>query len=164
MSLPGLSGEELLQWLEHTTQGWRYLIAQHPEALALPCDIRETHTVGELLQHIVAVELRYTERLHGISETPYSEIPATQGEPIFAIHDRAAKLLRDLEEQDENFWAEWIEFETRSGGRIRMPRRTIFAHLILHSIRHYAQLATLVRQQGIGPSFSMDYIVMRPQP
>lgn len=163
MSLPGLSGEELLQWLEHTTSGWRELIARHPKALALPCDIRETHTTGELLQHIVAVELRYAERLHGIRETPYSEISSAQGEALFAAHDRAINLLRELEDRGQDFWDEWIEFEMRNGGRIQVPRRTVYAHLVLHSIRHYAQLATLFRHHGIAPSWAMDYLAMRPR-
>jgi uncharacterized damage-inducible protein DinB len=162
MSLPGLSGTELLQWLEYTTQGWRDLIAQHPDALLLPCDIRETRTAGELLQHIVAVERRYAERLHGLKETPYDAIPSTEGDAIFAVHDQAMHLLRELTGRAETFWNEWLEFEARSGGRMRVPRQTVFAHLVLHSIRHYAQLATLVRQHGISPIFAMDYIVMRP--
>lgn len=163
MSLPGLRGEELLLWLERTTKGWRDLIASHPEALELPCDVREAHTARELLQHIVAVELRYAERLHGFQETAYSEIPAAEREGIFSIHDRARELLHELEGRDEMFWDEWIEFETRSGGRIQVPRHIIFAHLVFHSIRHYAQLATLFRQHGIPPVFAMDYIAMRPQ-
>ena len=80
MSLPGLTGEELLAWVERTSQGWRELVTAHPEALSIPCDVRETHSVGELLQHIVAVELRYAERLHGLPETPYEAIPFATGE------------------------------------------------------------------------------------
>jgi hypothetical protein len=29
---------------------------------------------------------------------------------------------------------------------------------MLHGIRHYAQLATLVRQQGVKPDWQMDYL------
>jgi uncharacterized damage-inducible protein DinB len=31
-------------------------------------------------------------------------------------------------------------------------------HLTLHSMRHYAQLATLVRQQGFKTTWPMDYL------
>lgn len=161
MSLPGLCGEELLDWLERTTEGWRRLIAAHPEALELPCDIRETRTVSELLQHIVAAELRYAERLHGLAETPYSAIPSDGGEGIFAVHERAVGLLRELSGREDGFWDEWIEFGTRSAGTLRAPRGAVFAHLALHSIRHYAQLATLVRKAGIAPGWSMDYLAMK---
>lgn len=69
------TGAELLEWVEHTSQGWRRLIGAHPEVLAFPCDIRETKSVAELLQHIVAVELRYAERLNDQPETAYDSIP-----------------------------------------------------------------------------------------
>jgi len=70
-----LSDEELLAWAEKTTTGWRELIAKQPEILNLPCNVRETKAVAELLQHIVAVELRYAERLKGLPETSYEGVP-----------------------------------------------------------------------------------------
>jgi hypothetical protein len=30
----------------------------------------------------------------------------------------------------------------------------------MHGIRHYAQLATLVRQHGVAPDWPMDYLFM----
>jgi uncharacterized damage-inducible protein DinB len=37
-------------------------------------------------------------------------------------------------------------------------------HTLLHGIRHYAQLATLARQYGIKPDWSMDYFLMGIEP
>lgn len=54
-----ITGIELLDWVEETSRGWKRLVAAHPEILSFPCDIRETKNVAQLLQHIVAVELRY---------------------------------------------------------------------------------------------------------
>jgi uncharacterized damage-inducible protein DinB len=42
---------------------------------------------------------------------------------------------------------------------LRATRRTILMHLLTHSIRHYAQLATLTRKQGVAPDWSMDYLL-----
>ena len=158
MALPALSGKELLAWIEQTSEGWRRLIAVHPEALQLPCDVRESDSVGQVLQHIVAVELRYAERLCGLTETPYSASPCGTGETLYAIHDRAMALLRELENQDDFFWDESITFLTRSAGSMTVSRRVIFVHLLMHSIRHYAQLATLLRQHGVPPGWPMDYL------
>jgi arsenate reductase-like glutaredoxin family protein len=58
MSQPVLTAQDLIEWLEKTSTGWRQLLSNHPELLALPCDIMGVKTVGELLQHIVAVEFR----------------------------------------------------------------------------------------------------------
>ena len=47
-------------------------------------------------------------------------------------------LLREIEDRSEEYWVGWIDFATRRGRSIRAPRRTVFAHLLLHSIRHCA--------------------------
>jgi uncharacterized damage-inducible protein DinB len=155
-----LSGEELIAWVEKTTIGWRDLLAQHPAVLDLPCDVRETKSVAELLQHIVAVELRFAERLSSLPETSYANISFASSAEIFTAHDRAMALLRELGEAPHFDWEQEIEFTTRSAGTLRASRRTVFVHLLMHSIRHYAQLATLVRQHGIKPDWQMDYLVM----
>jgi uncharacterized damage-inducible protein DinB len=149
-----------MAWVERTSSGWRELLAAHPEALSLPCDVRETTSVAQLLQHIVAVELRYAERLAGLAETPYEAVPFGSVEAIFAIHHQAMELLKQLDDREQAFWQEWVEYATRRGGSIRSTRRTAFVHLLMHSIRHYAQLATLVRQHGIAPNWQMDYLMM----
>ena len=63
MTQPILTAEEILAWNEKTAQGWRQLLTSHPELLTQPCDIAGTKNVAELLQHIVAAQLRYAERL-----------------------------------------------------------------------------------------------------
>jgi uncharacterized damage-inducible protein DinB len=160
MSLPSLTGKELVAWVERTSSGWRELMAAHPEALSLGCDIRETTTVAQLLQHIVAVELLYAERLSGLTETPYETVPLGSVEAIYATHEKAMELLNQLADRGQPYWEEWVEYATRRGGSIRSTRRTVFIHMLMHSIRHYAQLATLVRQHGIAPNWQMDYLLM----
>jgi uncharacterized damage-inducible protein DinB len=156
-----ITGIELLDWVEETSRGWKRLISAHPEILSFPCDIRETKNVAQLLQHIVAVELRYAERLNELPQTPYESIPYDSVEAIYTTHDRAIEMLRPLLNRDDSFWEEVLEMKTRSAGVLRATRRTVLAHLLTHSIRHYAQLATLSRQQGVPPDFAMDYILMQ---
>jgi len=158
-----LSGEELTAWVERTSEGWRRLVAEHPEVLAFPCDVRETNTVAELLQHIVAVELRYAQRLHGLRQSTYDEISARSGEEIYRSHEQAMVLLQQLFDQRDFAWEEEIEFTTRSAGTLRATRRVILVHLLTHSVRHYAQLATLVRQRGVKAEAEMDYLFMGAQ-
>jgi len=149
-----------MAWVERTSSGWRELLAGHPEALSLSCDIRETTSVAELLQHIVAVELRYAERLAGLPETPYEAVPFGSVGAVYDTHEKAMELLRELEDREQAYWEEWLEFTTRRAGSMRATRRTVFVHLLMHSIRHYAQLATLLRQHGIAPNWQMDYLLM----
>lgn len=155
-----ITGAELQDWVEETSRGWKRLISAHPEILSFPCDIRETKSVAQLLQHIVAVELRYAERLNELPETPYESIPFDSVEAIYATHDRAMELVRPLMDRDERFWETVLDFKTRSAGTLRATRRTLLVQLLTHSIRHYAQLATLVRKEGVIPDWSMDYLLL----
>jgi uncharacterized damage-inducible protein DinB len=155
-----ITGEELQKWVEHSSDSWKKLLSEHPEILSFPCDIRETKSVAELLQHIVAVELRYSERLNEIPQTPYESIPFDTVEAIYATHDRAMELLRPLLDRDEAFWGIVLEFQTRSAGTLRASRRTVLVHQLTHSIRHYAQLATLVRKHGVAHDWKLDYLFM----
>jgi len=159
MAQPALTADEMLAWLERTSTGWRDLIAAHPEALALPCDVMGVSTVGGLLQHIVAVELRYAEQLSGLPPTEYAAIPFGSAAEIYATHECAMALLRAQLDSGVD-WDERIDYVTRSMDPARSLRKTILFHALLHGIRHYAQLATLLRQQGIKPGWPMDYIAM----
>ena len=159
MSLPALSAEEMLAWNQRTAQTWRQLVDEHPEVLALPCDIFGVSSVGQLLHHVVAVETRYAQRLAGSPETPFDAIPYSNGAEIFAAHEAAMAIFR-AELAKGGDWDRKFEFQTLTMGLARASRKTVFFHAMMHSIRHYAQLATLVRQHGFKTSFPMDYLAM----
>ncbi len=156
---PALTADEMIAWLDTTSTKWRALIDEHPEILKMPCDVMECATVGQLLQHIVAVELRYADQLSGEPPTEYSAIPFDSATAIYATHERAMKKFRTLLDSDMN-WDAKFEFVTRSAGPGRAPRKTVLFHALMHGIRHYAQLATLVRQHGVKPGWPMDYLFM----
>ncbi len=159
MSQPILSAEDIIAWNENTTQNWRKLLSNHHQLLDKACDITGTKTVAELLQHIVAVELRYAQRIADLPISDYAEIPLDSVDSIFATHTRAIALFQQSLAADTD-WDEEIEFPTRTAGRLRSNRKTILFHALLHSIRHFAQLATLVRQHGVKPDWQMDYLSM----
>ncbi len=159
MAQPALSANEVMAWLDVTSAKWRALIEERPEVLGFPCDVMGVSTVGGLLQHIVAVELRYAEQLSGLPPTEYAMIPFDSAAAIYATHERAMRMLRELLANDGD-WDAKFEYVTRSMGPARSARKTVLFHALLHGIRHYAQLATLVRQHGIKPGWQMDYIAM----
>lgn len=155
-----LTGEELMAWVDKTTIEWQELLEAHPHLLAVPCDIREVKTAGELVQHIVAVQLRYAERLAGRPETAYEAIPYGTVAELYATHVRSMALLRQLLADPGCDWNEELELTTRSMGTLVASRKTVLVHALMHSIRHYAQLATLARQHGVAPKWQMDYLLM----
>jgi uncharacterized damage-inducible protein DinB len=162
MTQPILTAEEVLAWNEKTAQGWRQLLTTHPELLTQPCDIAGTKNVAELLQHIVAAQLRYAERLAGLPVSDYAAIPFDSVESIYAVHDRAVSIFQQLLTSDVD-WSESIDFVTRTAGTLHSDRKTILFHALLHSVRHYAQLASLTRQCGVKADWPMDYLFMHAE-
>jgi uncharacterized damage-inducible protein DinB len=158
MTQPALTATEILQWNDLTAQRWKALLVANPDALEFPCDVYGVGTVRGLLRHIVAVELRYSERLSGEPVTPYEEVPIGSAEELFDQHDETIARYRKLLADDSIEWDEKIEFTTISAGTRTATRKRILFHAFLHGIRHYAQLATLVRQHGIKPDWPMDFL------
>ncbi len=162
MTQPILTAEEILAWNDKTAQNWRQLLTNHPDLLTQPCDIAGTKNVAELLQHIVAAQLRYAERLAGLPVSDYATIPFDSVDSVYAIHDRAIAIFQQLFTSNID-WSEPIDFTTRTMGTLRSDRKTILFHALLHGIRHYAQLASLVRQCGVKPDWPMDYLFMHAE-
>jgi uncharacterized damage-inducible protein DinB len=159
MTSPALTAEELLAWSDRTFQQWIALFQVQPWLLTVSCDIyKPASTVADLMQHIVVVEIRYAERLAGRPETPYEAI-ATTPEAIAGAHVRAHALFQqELGKQID--WEQKLTFQTISMGTLAASRKTILFHALLHGIRHYAQLATVIRQNGAKLNFAMDYLMM----
>ena len=68
-----LSADELLGFYFAETQRWRGWLAANQKLLDLPIDIAQAKTVRDLVLHIVAVDLRYAERLLGEKVTDYED-------------------------------------------------------------------------------------------
>lgn len=159
MSEPALTAHDVLKWNDTISGKWRNFLTEHPQILALPTDIAQTESVAQFLQHIVAVELRYAERINGIAETPYDQIAFDSVETIYATHDHAIKLFKEALAAGID-WNQTLEFATRSYGAMRASLKTIYFHALLHGMRHYAQLSTIVRQNGYKPTWFGDYLMM----
>ena len=82
-----------------------------------------------------------------------------RGISVRVLDDRDLAEARELLAGDSVNWEEKLEFPTLSAGTQSATRKKILFHALLHGIRHYAQLATLVRQHGIKPDWSMDILM-----
>jgi len=153
-----IPADSLILWNDQSAQHWRDFLIANPGLLKVPCDIGRATTIAQLLQHIVAVELRYAQRLASQPESDYADVPYDSPEAIFATHTRTLEIIRTLLADPTYDWSHEIEFQTISAGRLRASRRAILIHLLMHSIRHYAQLSTLVRTHGFKPTFPGDYL------
>jgi len=159
MNLAAITTEELLDDNEASTAKWQAWFRANEEALAAPCTIYNSGTVRGLLKHIFAVELRHSQRLRGQEVITYDAIPAGSLDELFAVHERAIENLQKfLAEADDANLAEVIELQTVSAGMLRASRRKLFVHVLLHSMRHWAQLTTLLREHGFKTEWPKDFL------
>jgi uncharacterized damage-inducible protein DinB len=155
-----LSFAQMLEANERETAKWENWFERQPvELLNLPLNIALAKDVREFLLHIFAVELRYAERLTGLPITEYEAIPTGSVRELFGIADKARGLYRDyLARATDADLSAVLEFPTRTAGVLRASKRKMFAHAMLHGVRHWAQLATALREKGHGSDWPHDFL------
>lgn len=160
MIRPGLSFEVLMAYTRGETRRWYEWFKSHPaETLDVPIGEGRTATVRGLLVHVFAVELRYAERLLGERPTPYESLTGTSIEEIFAIGGRAAeKLQRYLDRAADDDLHQLLTFETVTMGTLSASKQRIVSHYFIHGIRHWAQIATALRQAGYADQWPHDVL------
>ncbi|MGA9564607.1 MAG: DinB family protein [Candidatus Korobacteraceae bacterium] len=159
-NLAKISFADLLIANEAETQKWRTWFAGQPATiLDVPISIAGAKNVREFLSHIFAVELRYAERLAGLPITEYETLPTGSVAELFGIGERARAMYRDyLATATDADLATVMEFPTRTAGVIRASKRKMFAHAMLHGVRHWAQLATALREAGYATNWGKDFL------
>jgi uncharacterized damage-inducible protein DinB len=155
----GLSFGELLDYASEETDHWRDWFRKNPAVLELPCDIAGARTVRGVVLHVVIVQMRYAERLLNQPVTEYSALESTNAEELFALAHKSAEDLRSFAvAANDADWSGSLTFPTRSAGTLTASRRKIFVHALLHGVRHWAQLASYLRQQGHQQDWQHDFL------
>ncbi len=155
----GLSFGELLDYASEETTHWRDWFRKNPKALDLACDIAGAKSVRGVVLQIIAVQMRYAERLLNQPITEYSELESKSAEELFALAHKSAEDFRSFAvAANDPDWDGTLSFPTRTAGTITASRRKIFVHALLHGVRHWAQLATFLRQQGYKQDWQHDFI------
>jgi uncharacterized damage-inducible protein DinB len=152
---------ELLAWTAAETDRWhRWLAAQPPAVLDLPVGTGRTATLRGLVHHIIVVELRYIDRLRGEPVTDYEAVPREPLDALFAAFAAGRTRLDDwLASATEETLARQLEFQTISAGTLSGSARKIVAHFLLHGVRHWAQVAMIVRQHGYASDWGHDILL-----
>lgn len=149
------------EWIRHNaaeTRHWQKWFEAHPQALDVPLDIARAQSAREFVQHIVAVDLRYAQRLCGHEVTPYEKMPL-DATAMFELAQQTFERLRKFAQQaSQEMLRTEIEFQTRAAGQLRASRRKILIHTLMHSVRHWAQLATALRRAGFATDWQHDLL------
>ena len=155
----GLSFGELLDYANEETNHWRDWFSKNTPALDVPCDIAGAKSVREVVLHIVAVQTRYAERLLNKPVTEYGDLDSKSVAELFSLAEKSAEDMRSFAvSANDADWDGTLTFPTRTAGTLTASRRKIFVHALLHSVRHWAQLATFLRHQGYQQEWPHDFI------
>jgi uncharacterized damage-inducible protein DinB len=160
-SAQALTFRELLDYTATETDRWhRWLADQPTSVLDLPVGEGRTATVRGLLQHIFAVERRYADRLLGQPVSGYEVVNPESVTALFAGGRESREVLEQyLANASDEDLARHMEFQTQTLGTLSASARKIVAHTLMHGIRHWAQLATALRQQGHKTDWPHDLLM-----
>ncbi len=157
-----LSFDELLRYTMEDRDKWRRFFSDHPQAMETPFHPGDRFaTVGKLIDHIFLVERRHLQRLRGEALADRTGLTGNNAPPLF---DYGASVRRELEqyvdELDEDVAAQIRTFEVRDQQWPMSARKLLF-HVLMHEIRHWAQIAFAIRLAGLEPPGDHDLFFSR---
>lgn len=154
-----LTLEDLMSYTSWEREKWHQFFKKHGEqALKIsagPHGDGRFKTVGDLVRHIFGAEKRYVERLTDRQLTDLASIPRDSLEALFQFGERSRKGLQEFVRTfpDEKWDVpQELRFPNLSA-TARVTPRKIVIHVAMHEIRHWAQIATLLRLNGLAGEF-----------
>lgn len=157
-----LGFDELVRYTDEEREKWRHFFAHDPQAIELVVQPSSRFpTVGQLIDHIFLVERRHLQRLRGESVAERTGLTGNNAAPLF---DYGASVRRELEQyvrQLEDDEADQIRiFDVRNQQWPMTPRKLLF-HILIHEVRHWAQIALAIRLAGLEPPGDHDLFFSR---
>ena len=147
----------LMDYTEWERQKWHDRLRQESNEIlktsAGPHGDGRFATLGELIRHMFSAETRYVDRLSGQAITDTSSVPADSLDALFELGQQSRKSLKGfIETFPVQEWDVPQEFKLMNSSLKATPKK-IVAHVLLHEIRHWAQIATLLRLTGVTDGF-----------
>jgi len=157
---PAVTLEELLAWNDESATYWNQHLTAHPALLELECGIGGAATVQQFVRHIWGAELRWAQTVAELPVTLGRDLPTGPLVALYGIHVLAAQICGNLLKDPNQDWGRAItlEFDWLPAHLRTASRRKLLAHGLVHSQRHWAQLATLVRAAGFASEFRGDLL------
>ena len=151
--------QNLIAYTDHERAKWKAWLAADPSRLAIPFQSGARFpTVGSLFNHVFWVEERHLSRLEGAPLPEHEGAPHDDLTALFEYGDRIrGNLRRWATTADARHTGEAISFSLRGGPTLTVLRRKLAAHILLHEVRHFAQIAYAVRVAGHEPPGEHDY-------
>lgn len=158
----GISFADLLRYEESEAMKWRgWLEAQPSDVLDVTFGnaAKRMGTVREMIWHIFITEWVYACVLNGQPYDGWDRFKRDSVAELFAIGDEArAGLRRYLANANEVDMAIPVTLSA-DGFSVTGSARKFLTHTFVHSLRHWAQVATVLRQQGHETSWPHDFVL-----
>ncbi|HEX9383980.1 MAG TPA: DinB family protein [Gemmatimonadaceae bacterium] len=139
---------------------WREWFVEHPKAWVVPFATGRMATIGGVVLHIFAVELRYAQRLLDQEVTAWEEFRQTSIDEVFELGDNArGQLVHFLTTAPEKELDRVLTFQTLTAGTVSASKYKIASNIFLHDIRHWGQIATVLRQNGFVDQWPHDMLL-----
>jgi len=160
----GIRFSELLDYSAAETDRWKQWFSKNPDTLDLPVDVADAGTVRKLLIHIFLVELHFANAMSGPISDPKDlqrELENRRSETVdqlFEISGEATRKYRQyLATASPQNYSVKVDFGPRF--KIKPTKRKLIAQALTHSMRHWAQLSTALRQQGRKSDWIHDFLM-----
>jgi uncharacterized damage-inducible protein DinB len=156
----GLSFRAFLEFTSEEQHHWHDWFVVQPDAWTIPFATGRMATIGGVVLHIFAVELRYVQRLRDERVTEWDEFRQTSIEDVFELGDFARGQFVDfLTTAKESELDKVLTFQTLTAGLVTASKHKIAANIFLHGIRHWGQIATELRRHGFTDQWPHDMLL-----
>ena len=154
----------LMTYSDQERSKWRTWIEADPARLSIPFQQGGRFpTVGSVLDHVFLVERRHLARMQGGQLPEKTGVQPGDWHGLLAYAEAARADLRGyLAGLTEQTAGQWMTFTVQSG-TFTMTRRKLASHILLHEIRHLAQIAYAARLAGHAPPGEHDFFYA-PEP
>ena len=154
-----VSLESLLAYSDYERKKWRDWIEADPARLKIPFQPGGRFPdLGALFDHLFLVERRHLSRLEGATPPSETGIPAGDVKALFEYADLVRADFRAYVDalDEETAMTPIVLTGLQSSGDITMSRRRLATHVLLHEVRHLAQIAYAARLAGHAPPGQHD--------
>ncbi len=157
-NVPALSYAVLLAYTDEETRRWRTYFDQNPKALDVSIG-GERKDVRGLVTHLFVSEYRWGQHLAGEQAASPDSFEPQNIDEIWAIYATARKRLETwVAGATPEDLAQILTVKTVTYGETVVSKRKILTHALIHGIRHWAQIATALRQGCFVSGWSHDML------
>jgi uncharacterized damage-inducible protein DinB len=147
----------LLAYVDEEARNWEKWFRENPAAADAKIDIAHSENVRAFLNHIFAVEYRYGQFINNQPASDFSQLNRDSLGEVFKLgNEGRANIKRVLDTATDADADRPITFRTLTAGEITASARKMLTHCLVHSIRHWGQLATEMRHQGFATNWKHD--------